>query len=232
MAMRDASKQEQKIVYANIEKIASPTGINFGDYFKGENKMDAHEIIKEWEAQRKKSLNECEERAWSVKDEIRRKCEESPEFKKAWESRNAKIIKIKYHSDEIEKLRYIDGKSDWIDLRAAENVTLKAGEFKLISLGVSMELPKGYEAHIVPRSSTYKNFGIIQTNHCAVIDNSYCGDNDIWKYPVYALRDTEIHVNDRVCQFRIIKNQPKLYFDEVETLGNTDRGGIGSTGKQ
>ena len=232
MAMRDASKQEQKIVYANIEKIASPTGINFGDYFKGENKMDAHEIIKEWEAQRKKSLNECEERAWSVKDEIRRKCEESPEFKKAWESRNAKIIKIKYHSDEIEKLRYIDGKSDWIDLRAAENVTLKAGEFKLISLGVSMELPKGYEAHIVPRSSTYKNFGIIQTNHCAVIDNSYCGDNDIWKYPVYALRDTEIHVNDRICQFRIIKNQPKLYFDEVETLGNTDRGGIGSTGKQ
>lgn len=232
MAMRDASKQEQKIVYANIEKIASPTGINFWDYFKGENKMDAHEIIKEWEAQRKKSLNECEERAWSVKDEIRRKCEESPEFKKAWESRNAKIIKIKYHSDEIEKLRYIDGKSDWIDLRAAENVTLKAGEFKLISLGVSMELPKGYEAHIVPRSSTYKNFGIIQTNHCAVIDNSYCGDNDIWKYPVYALRDTEIHVNDRICQFRIIKNQPKLYFDEVETLGNADRGGIGSTGKQ
>ena len=97
--MRDASKQEQKIVYANIEKIASPTGINFWDYFKGENKMDAHEIIKEWEAQRKRSLNEYEERCWSVKDEIRRKCEESPEFKQAWESRNAKIIKIKYHSD-------------------------------------------------------------------------------------------------------------------------------------
>lgn len=230
--MRDATKEEQEVVCKNIEKIASPTGVNFGDYFKGENKMDAHEIIKEWEAQRKRSLNEYEERCWSVKDEIRRKCEESPEFKQAWESRNAKIIKIKYHSDEIEKLRYIDGKSDWIDLRAAEDVTLKAGEFKLISLGVSMELPKGYEAHIVPRSSTYKNFGIIQTNHCAVIDNSYCGDNDIWKYPVYALRDTEIHVNDRICQFRIIKNQPKLYFDEVETLGNTDRGGIGSTGKQ
>lgn len=230
--MRDATKEEQEIIYANIEKIASPTGVNFGDYFKGENNMDAQEIIKEWEAQRKKSLNEYEERAWSVKDESRRKCEENPEFKKAWESRNAKIIKIKYHSDEIEKLRYIDGKSDWIDLRAAEDVTLKAGEFKLISLGVSMELPEGYEAHIVPRSSTYKNFGIIQTNHCAVIDNSYCGDNDIWKYPAYALRDTEIHVNDRICQFRIIKNQPKLYFDEVETLGNADRGGIGSTGKQ
>ena len=212
--MRDATQEEQKVVYANIEKIASSTGINFWDYFKGESKMD----------------NKTQ--TWSVKDEIKRKCEENPEFKKAWESRNAKIIKIKYHSDEIERLRYIDGKSDWIDLRAAENVTLKAGEFKLISLGVSMELPEGYEAHIVPRSSTYKNFGIIQTNHCAVIDNSYCGDNDIWKYPVYALRDTEIHVNDRICQFRIIKNQPKLYFDEVETLGNADRGGIGSTGKQ
>lgn len=231
--MRDATQEEQEVIYANIEKIASPTDVNFWDYCEGENKMDAHEIIKEWEAQRKKSLNEYEEICWSVKDEIRRKCEESPEFKKAWESRNAKIIKIKYHSDEIEKLRYIGtDKSNWIDLRAAENVTLKAGEFKLISLGVSMELPEGYEAHIVPRSSTYKNFGIIQTNHCAVIDNSYCGDNDIWKYPAYALRDTEIHVNDRICQFRIIKNQPKLYFDEVETLGNADRGGIGSTGKQ
>ena len=232
MAMRDATKEEQETIRTNIEKIASPTGVNFWDYFEGENKMDAHEIIKEWEAQRKRSLNEYEERCWSVKDEIRRKCEESPEFKQAWESRNAKIIKIKYHSDEIEKLRYIDGKSDWIDLRAAEDVTLKTGEFKLISLGVSMELPEGYEAHIVPRSSTYKNFGIIQTNHYAVIDNSYCGDNDIWKYPAYALRDTEIHVNDRICQFRIVENQPKLYFDEVETLGNADRGGIGSTGKQ
>ena len=143
-----------------------------------------------------------------------------------------KKIKIKYHTDEIERLRYIDGKSDWIDLRAAENVTMKAGEFKLISLGVSMQLPEGYEAHIVPRSSTYKNFGIIQTNHCAVIDNYYCGDNDIWRYPAYALRDTEIHVNDRICQFRIVKNQPKIHFEEVEHLNGVDRGGIGSTGKQ
>ena len=139
-------------------------------------------------------------------------------------------IKIKYHTYEIEKLRYIDGKSDWIDLRAAEDVELKAGEFKLISLGVSMELPKGYEAHIVPRSSTFKNFGIIQTNHQAVIDESYCGDNDIWKYPAYALRDTVIHKNDRICQFRIMKHQPTINFEEVETLGNVNRGGIGITG--
>ena len=140
-------------------------------------------------------------------------------------------IRIKYFTDKIEKLCYIDGKSDWIDLRAAEDVTLKAGEFKLIPLGVAMQLPKGYEAHIVPRSSTFKNFGIIQTNHQGVIDCSYCGDNDQWFMPVYALRDTQIHLNDRICQFRIMENQPKITFDEVEVLGGPDRGGFGSTGK-
>ena len=140
-------------------------------------------------------------------------------------------IKIKYFSDKIEKLTYIDGKSDWIDLRAAEDVVLKKGEFKLIPLGVAMELPKGYEAHVVPRSSTFKNFGVIQTNHQGVIDCSYCGDNDQWFMPVYAVRDTEIHVNDRICQFRIMENQPKLQFDEVAHLENADRGGHGSTGK-
>ena len=139
-------------------------------------------------------------------------------------------IKIKYHTDEIEKLRYIDGKSDFIDLRAAEDVELKAGDFKLISLGVSMELPKGYEAHIVPRSSTFKTWGIIQTNSMGVIDESYCGDNDIWKMPVYATRDTIIHKNDRICQFRIMEHQPTIEFDEVEHLDNADRKGIGSTG--
>ena len=141
-------------------------------------------------------------------------------------------IKIKYHTNGIEKLRYIDGKSDFIDLRSAEDVELKAGDFKLISLGVSMELPKGYEAHIVPRSSTFKNFGIIQTNHQAVIDESYNGDNDIWKYPVYALRDTIIHKNDRICQFRIMEHQPTIEFDEVEHLEGKERGGFGSSGKQ
>ena len=145
---------------------------------------------------------------------------------------NTETIKIKYHTDEIEKLRYIDGKSDWIDLRSAEDVELKAGDFKLISLGVSMELPKGYEAHIVPRSSTFKNFGVIQTNHQAVIDESYNGDNDIWKYPVYALRDTIIHKNDRICQFRIMEHQPTIEFDKVEHLEGEERGGFGSTGKQ
>ncbi len=140
-------------------------------------------------------------------------------------------IKIKYLSDKIEKLRYIDGKSDWIDLRAAEDVSLKAGEFKLIGLGVAMKLPAGYEAHIVPRSSTFKNFGVIQTNHMGVVDESYCGDNDEWKFAALAVRDTEIHVNDRICQFRIMEHQPQIVFDEVDALGGADRGGFGSTGK-
>lgn len=140
-------------------------------------------------------------------------------------------IKIKYFTDKIEKLRYIDGKSDWIDLRAAETVKLKKNEFKLIPLGVAMELPEGYEAHVVPRSSTFKNYGIIQTNHMGIIDESYNGDNDQWFFPAYALRDTVIHINDRICQFRIIEHQPKIEFNEIQVLGNLDRGGHGSTGK-
>lgn len=138
-------------------------------------------------------------------------------------------IKIKYFTDEIDKISKID-KGDWIDLRAATTVELKAGEFKLIPLGIAMQLPEGYEAHVVPRSSTFKNFGIIQTNHHGVIDNSYCGDNDQWFFPAYALRDTVINVNDRICQFRIMEKQPVLTFEEVEVLGNADRGGHGSTG--
>ena len=141
-------------------------------------------------------------------------------------------IVIKYFTDKIEKLRYIDGKSDWIDLRAAEDVTMKKGEFKLISLGIAMQLPKGYEAHVVPRSSTYKNFGIIQANHMGVIDESYCGDNDCWFFPAIAVRDTEIHVNDRICQFRIMEHQPVIEFEETDVLMGKDRGGFGSSGIQ
>jgi dUTP pyrophosphatase len=139
-------------------------------------------------------------------------------------------IQIKYFTDKIDRLCYIDGKSDWIDLRAAETVEMKAGEFKLIPLGVAMKLPMGYEAHVVPRSSTFKNFGIIQTNHCGIIDGSYCGPNDQWFFPAYAIRDTVINVNDRICQFRIMTNQPRLDFYESDLEGNTNRGGHGSTG--
>ena len=139
-------------------------------------------------------------------------------------------IKIKYLDDSIKRLTYVEGKSDWIDLAAAETVTLKQGEFKLINLGVAMELPEGYEAHIAPRSSTYKNFKILQTNSVGVVDRSYCGPNDWWKMAVYATEDTTINKGDRIAQFRIIENQPKLNFVESELTGK-DRGGFGSTGK-
>ena len=138
-------------------------------------------------------------------------------------------IKIKYFTQEIEKIAPIS-KGDWIDLRAAQKVELKAGEFKLIPLGIAMQLPRGYEAHVCPRSSTFKNFGVIQTNSMGIIDNSYCGDNDQWFFPAFALRDTVINVNDRICQFRIMENQPQLQFITVDSLDNEDRGGHGSTG--
>lgn len=141
-------------------------------------------------------------------------------------------IKIKYFTDKIDKLKYIDDKSDWIDLRAAKTIEFKTGEFRLIPLGIAMELPSGYEANVVPRSSTFKQFGIIQTNSMGVIDETYNGDGDQWFFPALAMRDTIINVNDRICQFRIIKHQPKIEFNEVEVLGNIDRGGHGSTGKQ
>lgn len=139
-------------------------------------------------------------------------------------------IKIQYHSNEIEKLEYIGGKSDWIDLRAAEKKVLKKGDFALINLGISMQIPKGYEAHIAPRSSTFKKWGILQTNSIGIIDNSYCSSEDIWMMPVYATRDTVIEVNDRICQFRIVENQPHIVFEEVEKLDGPVRGGFGSTG--
>ena len=138
-------------------------------------------------------------------------------------------ILIKYHVD-IDPIETND-RSDWIDLRAAEDVELKAGEFKLIPLGVSMQLPAGYEAIVVPRSSTFKHWGIIQTNHCGVIDNSYCGDNDIWMFPALATRDVLIEKNSRICQFRVQKKMNNVSFTTVDTLNNVNRGGIGSSGK-
>ena len=130
-------------------------------------------------------------------------------------------IRIKYFTDKIDRLAYIGGKSE-----------LKKDEFRLIPLGVAMELPKGYEAHIVPRSSTFKNFGIIQTNHMGIIDETYCGGSDQWYFPAYAVRDTRIQVNDRICQFRIVEHQPRISFEEVRELTGRDRGGLGSTGVQ
>lgn len=140
-----------------------------------------------------------------------------------------KEIKIKYFDNEIDKIAKID-KGDWIDLRAAKTVELKKGEFALIPLGIGMILPQGYEAHVVPRSSTFKNFKVIQTNHFGIIDQSYCGNDDQWMFPAYALEDTVIKKNERICQFRIMKKQPEINFIIVDELNDNNRGGFGSTG--
>lgn len=139
-------------------------------------------------------------------------------------------IKIKYFDKEIDKVEKIS-KGDLIDLRAAETVEMKKGDFKLIPLGVGMKLPDGYKANMYPRSSTYKNFGIIQANSVGQIDNSYSGDTDEWRFPAIALRNTVIYKNDRICQFEIQRIQPEIEFIEVEHLDEVSRGGIGSTGK-
>lgn len=138
-------------------------------------------------------------------------------------------IKIHYFSDDVPRLK-ITAKGDWIDLACAETVTLHAGDFALIPLGISMQLPQGWEANTAPRSSTFRRWGILQANSIGVIDNSYCGTNDEWKLPVYATRDTVIEKGDRICQFRVVQNQPPLEFEECDELSSVDRGGFGSTG--
>lgn len=142
---------------------------------------------------------------------------------------SAETIKIRYTSDDLPRLKAIS-KGDWIDMYASETVHMKKGEFVLIPLGVAMKLPEGYEAHLAPRSSTFKKWHIIQTNSIGIIDNSYSGDNDIYRFPAYAVEDTVIEKGDRICQFRIMESQPCIVFEECETLGGADRGGFGSTG--
>lgn len=140
-------------------------------------------------------------------------------------------IRVKYFDPEIEKLNKI-AVGDWIDLRSAENVELKAGDYYTIRLGVGMILPDGYEAHVLPRSSTPGRFGIMCANSMGIIDNSYSGDADEWQFPAVALRDTIIKKGDRIAQFRITRNQPVITFETVDHLNEISRGGIGSTGKR
>ena len=139
-------------------------------------------------------------------------------------------IKVKYFTD-IEPLGKIEV-GDYVDLRAAKDIYMEKGQYMAIPLGVAMELPEGYEAMVVPRSSTFKNYGLLMTNGVGIIDNSYCGDDDQWHFPAYATHDTVILKGERICQFRIIENQPEIEFETVEHLGNQSRGGLGSTGKE
>lgn len=140
-------------------------------------------------------------------------------------------IKILYHDPDMEKLG-LDKHGDWIDLRASEDIEMRSGEFRIIPLGVSMLLPAGYEGHLAPRSSTFKNYGILMTNSVGVVDEAYCGDDDVWGFPAYATRDTVIHKGDRIAQFRIMKKMEPVAFVAVDTLGKKSRGGFGSTGKK
>lgn len=142
---------------------------------------------------------------------------------------NMNTIKIVYHDNHVKPLDFLPN-GDWIDLRTSQSYDLKTGDFVLLDLGISMKLPEGYEAHIVPRSSTFKNFGLIQTNGIGIIDNSYSGTNDIWKMPVYATRDIHIDANVRICQFRLFPKMQSVKFQAVTELDKNDRGGFGSTG--
>lgn len=138
------------------------------------------------------------------------------------------FIYIKYADpDIVEAIQKNNG--NWIDLRSADDYDIKQGESLKISLGVAMELPYGYEAHLAPRSSTLSNFGLMM-NSIGIIDDTYCGDDDIWTFPAYAIRDTHVSKNDRICQFRIMEVMPLITFIKVDKLGNPNRGGLGSTG--
>ena len=140
-------------------------------------------------------------------------------------------LKVKFENEVCQDFEFVGEKSDWIDLKAAQDYELNQFEYTLINLGFALQLPDGYEAHIVPRSSTFKNFGILQTNSMGIIDNSYCGDEDYWKLPVIAMRDTVIKKGDRICQFRLMEKMSNIEVEILKTLGNENRGGFGSTGK-
>ncbi|VYU43042.1 deoxyuridine 5'-triphosphate nucleotidohydrolase [Clostridium tertium] len=149
------------------------------------------------------------------------------------------IIRIKYFEGAT-RLSKIS-KGDWIDVYANKDMFIKEGERAMIPLGFALELPNGWEGHLAPRSSTFKTWGIIQTNSIGVVDSSYIGDNDQWHMPVFCIqgkneqdgvKGTFIERGDKVAQFRIMEVMPSIEFEEVDTFGNKDRGGFGSTGKK
>lgn len=142
---------------------------------------------------------------------------------------NGFSIRIKY-KDGADRLAKTE-KGDWVDCYVYSDLSLSKGDYAQVDLGFSCELPEGYEAHIAPRSSTFKRYGVIQTNSVGVVDSSYCGNDDVWQMPVYATRDVEIPKGTRLCQFRIVPVQPAVAFEEVDDLGNENRDGFGSTGR-
>jgi dUTP pyrophosphatase len=142
---------------------------------------------------------------------------------------NPLTIKIKYRNRDTKRIDMLPN-GDWIDLAIDQDVSMMEGDFRLVHLGVAMQLPVGYEAHIIPRSSTYAKYGIIQANSFGLIDNSYRGDDDWWMFPAIAMMETFIERGSRICQFRIVEKQPPLIFREYENFETSSRGGFGSTG--
>lgn len=165
-------------------------------------------------------------------EELTFKCVEKiiQDDREAYENYKSLKLKVKIIGDTYNLTSMINPKGDWIDLRSRTNLAMTKGDFALIPLGIVMQIPEGYEAIIAPRSSTFKKYGIIQTNSIGVIDESYCGENDEWMLPVYATRNTVIGFGDRICQFRLFKHQPSINFEIGDFKGNVNRGGFGSTG--
>ena len=192
-------------------------------------KMQLHEVLNQMD----KSIGELSTTDWDFTQEIitHLKAIVDKYYRPISLPEKPLKIKVKYFDREIQELQKISV-GDWVDLRSAERVDLRAGQYHLIPLGVGMILPDGYEAHIVPRSSTPSKFGIMCANSMGIIDNSYSGDADEWKFPAVAIRDTIIEKGDRICQFRLMKNQPSIEFETVAHLNEVSRGGIGSTGKR
>lgn len=207
------------------------TKITYFGYPKGKKTR-----FKKWFDNNKFELFNVEKHVKLLKEKTERRKKRIEDRKKQNKQNNKKSerkplqVKVKYHDPEMPKLEKISV-GDWIDLRSVEDVELKAGEYKLISLGIGMKLPKGYEVVIAPRSSTFKTWGVLQSNSLGVVDNSYSGNEDIYRFPAYATRDTKINKYDRICQFRIQRVMPKVEFVEVESLDEVSRGGFGSTGK-
>lgn len=152
------------------------------------------------------------------------------EVEKLTRSQGFPEVLVMYHNKAMTEIE-VNPFGNFVDLRAAETVEFKKGDFKLVDLGVSMKLPMGYWGQLVVRSSVFKNYGLIQTNGFGVIDTTYCGEEDHWKLPLYATRDTVVNFNDRIAQFRVVRDQPFAIL-EVDKLNTEARGGFGSTGKQ
>lgn len=137
-----------------------------------------------------------------------------------------KII-VKYHNGAGK----LECHGAWIDLSASEDIDLHKGEVKIIPLGVSMKLPEGCEGILAPRSSTCLKHGILMANSIGIIENEYCGNDDVWGFAAYAIRDTHIEKGTRIAQFRVLRSMSDVQIIQIDDMNCASRGGYGSTGE-